>query len=321
MRFTVSALATPVEIELSGFSDTDATIIRDAWARARTDETATVSVRIQPPAIGELTQRVAAAAAPTGLVLKAGAVATDDGGVVALIGSGVTTAITALGPQFGYVSDELIALDSLAVTGFAAPLAVATPGSTRKRAAGPDTLGLAVAPSGLELRRIVLLDRRADAPAEPAVTPIGFAEAVEHLVPLAAGLETLEDALGVLVAASGGISRISYREASQLAAVLPTEAVEPETWRQVPPAPGEGGMRRAPFDDAITDGRRVVVLRAGTVRVIDGIGSLVWLASVGGTIEEITDIVAARFGVPPTGTPRSHVDDVVLQLRAAGVLL
>ena len=45
-----------------------------------------------------------------------------------------------------------------------------------------------------------------------------------------------------------------------------------------------------------------------------------WLAAVGTTIDEIVAIVTARFGTPPTGTPRGHVDDAVVQLRAAGVL-
>jgi len=328
VRFTVSALGTPVGVELSGFSETDAAIIRAAWARTITDEPAGVTVRIQPPAIGELAQRITAAASPAGLVLKAGAVADSSGGVVALIGSGVTTAITALastnaaaqGPALGYVSDELIALDGLRVTGFAAPLAIASPGSKRKRSAGPDTLGLASAPAQLELRRIVVLDRQPNGPGVLTVTPLEFAEAVEYLVPLAAGLEGLEAPLLSLVAASGGIARITYREAADLAAVLPFDAVEPETWKPVPPVPGEGGMRRAAYDDAITDGRRVIVLHAGTVRVIDGVGSIVWLAAVGTTIDEIVAIVTARFGTPPTGTPRGHVDDAVVQLRAAGVL-
>jgi len=328
VRFTVSALGTPVGVELSGFSETDATIIRAAWARAITDEPAGVTVRIQPPAIGELAQRIAAAAAPAGLVLKAGAVADSSGGVVALIGSGVTTAITALastlgptlGPTLSYVSDELIALDGLQVAGFAAPLAIASPGSRRKRSAGPDTLGLASAPAQLDLRRIIVLDRQPNGPGVPAVTPLEFAEAVEYLVPLAAGLDGLEAPLLSLVAASGGIARITYREAADLVGMLPTDAVDPESWKPVAPVPGEGGMRRAAYDDAITDGRRVIVLRAGTVRVIDGVGSIVWLAAVGTTIDEIVAIVTARFGSPPTGTPRGHVDDAVMQLRAAGVL-
>ena len=336
MRFTVSALGTPVGVELSGFSETDAAIIRAAWARTITDESAGVTVRIQPPAIGELSQRITAAAAPAGLVLEAGAVADSSGGVVALIGSGVTTAITALastrgpthgstlgpalGPTLGYVSDELIALDGLQVAGFAAPLAIASPGSRRKRSAGPDTLGLASAPAQLGLRRIVVLDRQPNGPGVPAVTPLEFAEAVEYLVPLAAGLEGLEAPLLSLVAASGGIARITYREAADLVGMLPTDAVDPEAWKPVPPVPGEGGMRRAAYDDAITDGRRVIVLRAGAVRVIDGVGSIVWLAAVGTTIDEVVAIVTARFGTPPTGTPRGHVDDAVVQLRAAGVL-
>jgi hypothetical protein len=334
-RFHISALGSAIDIELTGFSEADVAIVRGAWSRTLVESPTlpVTTISIQPPGIEGLTTRVTLAAIEAAkddlLMLHAGAVADATGATIAYVGPsgrGKTTASIALGARFGYVSDETVGIrNDLSVLAYAKPLSIV--GTTRhKKQASPDALGLLTPPDSLHLHRIVLLDRQSDGPDRPTVDTVGLADAIAELVPQTSYLSALGGGglQRVAAAAAGGLLRVTYRESETLAPVfaeLFTRPAEPaETWRTVPPVAGDGGLRRAPFVDAITDGRRIIVLHDETVRVIDGIGSTVWLAAVGTTLDEVTGIVVQRHGEPPVGTPREHVDTAVAELLDAGVL-
>ena len=71
-RFSVTALGNPIDIELTGFSESDAEIVKGAWSRTvMADAPSSVAtVSIQPPAIESLTTRVTLAAIKASLAAE-----------------------------------------------------------------------------------------------------------------------------------------------------------------------------------------------------------------------------------------------------------
>ncbi|GIG53767.1 arsenate reductase/protein-tyrosine-phosphatase family protein [Demequina activiva] len=180
----------------------------------------TVTVRAIDARAGEL------------VMLHAAGIATDTGEVVGFIapsGTGKTTLARTLGRHYGYVTDESLAVTfDGTVLPYPKPLSVITDRVARLKEQMPaHDLGLLPAPENLRLARVVLLDRRDDAPEQPTLEPVslllGMAEIAEqtsYLPRLPAQLHTLAH----VIEDAGGIWRLSYRECEQLVPLLPALA-------------------------------------------------------------------------------------------------
>ena len=156
------------------------------------------------------------------LMLHASAVSLDDGRVIGFVGRsgrGKTTAAQALGPYYGYVTDETLAVRvDGSVVPYPKPLSIGSwPGVKVTEPAS--TLGLRGAPAeSLRLAAIVLLDRRPDVE-QPFVEHVPIIEALSELVPQTSHFRALQRPLRTLletIVATGGVRRVVYSEASSL---------------------------------------------------------------------------------------------------------
>lgn len=262
------------------------------------------------------------------VMLHAGAVADQrTGHVIAFVGPsgrGKTTASTALGRVFGYVTDETLGIDDdLRVLAYGKPLSVKQPAPAEwKTQVSPQALGLEAPPARpLRLVGVVMLDRRTASDGEvlPTLTSIGLAESVGELVPqvsyLAERARPLQR-LRSLVDQCGGLQQVSYTEAETLAPVFRRLFDEAAAGvREVPP------VLHAVFDDVIRDGDSLVVLNVGVVRVLSGIApTLLERAFMGATLDQLTNAVRETHGEPPQGTPSELVAAAVDELVSVGLL-
>jgi len=315
-----------------------------------------------------LTQRVTLAAITAArgsmLMLHAGAVADPDTGAsivfVGPSGRGKTTASRALGARFGYITDETVGiLDNHRIVPYTKPLSIIDGGS-HKSQVSPDALGLAPTPANLHVHRMLLLDRTPDGPEVPEVHQLDLADALEELVPQTSYLSALPNGLqqfANVVASTGGIRVVRYREASTLGDIVAGMLAEPalpasaptavptgastaarapavEEWRSVvdprnqfpttagaPAGLPTASIHRTDFVDAIDNGEVVVVLRDLQVRVIGGIGATVWLASAEPLpLDRLVRVVLDTHGQPPTGDAHRIVEATVAELVDAGLL-
>lgn len=166
------------------------------------------------------------------VMLHAAGMADPDGRVVAFVapsGTGKTTLSRTLGRHYGYVTDETLAVEfDGTVLAYPKPLSVITsPTAGLKEQMSAHDLKLLRAPQPLTLARVVLLDRQPDGPESPEVTPLpllhGLAELAgqtSYLPRLPGKLHTLAD----VIENAGGISRVTYRESSQLVDLIPSLA-------------------------------------------------------------------------------------------------
>jgi hypothetical protein len=156
------------------------------------------------------------------LMLHAGAVANPGTGrslvFVAPGGTGKTTLTRLLGQQYGYLSDETVAIDADGVVlAYPKPLSVRSARGP-KREHSPDELGLLLGPAEARLARLVLLERD-DGQAEPQVTELGLLDAIEGLAGQSSALYELPSGLRLLarlIEATGPVLRVRYTEAEQL---------------------------------------------------------------------------------------------------------
>ena len=296
----VEALGVPVGIPASG---SEADRLRRQWSRALTDREATTTVdHEQPGPDGEvasdyaLTSRVTLAAldatAGTRLNLHAGAVADDQGRALTLIGpsgSGKTTAIAFLATRLGYLSDETTSLDDdLGIHPHAKPLSVITdPADPRlKQSISPDDLALLRPPAACRLHRIVLLHRGDE---DRGLEPVAHARAIAAIVEQTSSLALLDQPIMRLVEtidACGGVWGLHYREfgdwLDELVALLDREP-QPAPARVHHPGRDAdeavpGAWRRTQWLDAVEYDDELVVMVGDRVRVLAGLGVVVWLA-------------------------------------------
>jgi hypothetical protein len=83
----------------------------------------------------------------------------------------------------------------------------------------------------------------------------------------------------------------------------------------------EPAVRRLPVTDAIADDTALAVFRNGVVRLLAGIGPVVWsAASHPSTARELTDAVIGQFGEPEGVAAEAVVDAAIDELVAADVL-
>ncbi|SDX01851.1 hypothetical protein SAMN04487912_106238 [Arthrobacter sp. cf158] len=316
--------------------------------------TAVVTGRTFRDFASELTSAITLAGIAAGrgslVMLHAAALAdVTNGRAVALVGRsgmGKTTATRRLGAALGYVTDETVAVDGLGVmVPYAKPLSVIIQDpASPKHQISPDDLGLLVAPAAPALASVVLLDRDPDA-AVPTVTPLGHAEAIIELAPHTSSLGEVHQPMRRLceiLDATGGAVRVTYREAGDLAAVLPALLERPaisKTWAAVlgdglqsPEGPlsrdavRAGLLRRSELVDAVEiplpngEGTELLVMTDRGVVRLSGVGPAIWHAlATPCDINGIAERIAPDIGLP-VGY-KSHLLSSVEELQAHGVLL
>ena len=263
------------------------------------------------------------------LMLHASAVALDDGRVIGFVGPsgrGKTTAAQVLGRTYGYVTDETLAVRvDGSVVAYPKPLSIGLwPGVKTTEPAS--TLGLRGAPAdGLRLAAIVLLDRRPEIE-QPFVESVPIIEALARLVPQMSHLSALESPLRTLletIFATGGVRRVVYSEATSLPPFIDDllreiaddapmfmdvakmserncDCLSGPTEPRSEPVGRLGAYWRATYLDAVV-GESLIVLVAGSVVVLAGVGPTLWLAADGLTEEELQEIALREFPEPPPG--------------------
>jgi hypothetical protein len=142
--------------------------------------------------------------------------------LVAPSGMGKTTAAVALGRHFGYLSDETAAIrPDGALVPYPKPLSVLLDGRGPKRQHSPSDLGLLAAPATPWLAAIALLDRNGSG--APRVEALRTVEALPALAEQTSALQRHERPLHMVAEhlhRTGGLRRISYREAEDLVPVV-----------------------------------------------------------------------------------------------------
>ncbi|WP_448809168.1 hypothetical protein [Agromyces bauzanensis] len=275
------------------------------------------------------------------LMLHAAALADPaTGRVLAFVGPsgmGKTTVSQRLGRRLAYLSDETTGItDDLAVEPYPKPLSLRLLADGRpKRQVTPASLGLMpAAERSHRLHRVVVLDRRDDAPRHPRIEPLSVTQALAAVTSEVSHLRSLDrplQRLAAVCAAGGGAVRVSYRDADDLAGVLDeilSRDVTAPSWRAVDTsvvtdAPQIGGraVRRLPSDDAVADGAGLAVFREGIVHVIAGIGPSLWVAARrASTIDELAATVVSEFGAPEGAPAEAVVGAAVEELVAGGLL-
>jgi hypothetical protein len=280
------------------------------------------------------------------VMLHAAALADEQTGrAVALVGRsgmGKTTATRRLATALGYVTDETVAVDgSGTLVPYAKPLSLIVEDPTApKHQISPDDLGLLVAPTAPMLALVVLLDRQPDA-AGLKVTALSHAEAIIELAPHTSSLGEIRQPVSRLFAildATGGAVRVTYREAGDLAAILPAlleRPAIPKTWTSVldeetgsseVDAAGSTVLKRADLLDAVEiplpngQGTELIVMTARGVVRLTGIGPAIWHAlATPCDLDGIAERIAPRIGLP-VGY-ESHLLSGVEQLQSHGILL
>lgn len=180
-----------------------------------------------------LTQRITSAAidARAGRVLMLHAACLADpttGAAVAFVapgGTGKTTLASVVGPGRWYVTDETTAvLDDGTVLPYPKPLSVRrAPDSLYKFETAPSSVGLVSPDRPVRLAGLYLLDRHDDHSRAPVVTTMGTLDAVVALVPQTSHLTRMTRPLQRLAELSeslGGVHRVAYRDAADLAGLL-----------------------------------------------------------------------------------------------------
>ena len=273
------------------------------------------------------------------LLLHAAAVALDDGRVVGFIGPsgrGKTTASRALAQRYGYVTDETLAVRSdLSVIPYPKPLSVLV-GQPPKHSIAPESLGMRSLPAApLRLAAMVLLDRRPDA-TEATVGHVDLAEAVGLIAPETSSLVALARPIGDLVDAvqqTGGVRRVTYAEASQLADLVPAilaasrppgddvEILTPDDGSD--PFGGsdeDSRYSRVPWSDAARIGERLVIHNGSRLFVLEGLGPALWRAADGRGLDEVIAEVTRDLPPPPGVDARAAITERISDLMDAGVL-
>lgn len=266
------------------------------------------------------------------LMFHAAGVSDDQGNVVALVGpSGTgksTAARTICRDYFGYVTDETVAVrPDNSVVPFPKPIAVIPADGGVKVEFGPDELGLRQCADDLSLAGVVLLERRADV-GEPVVEVMGLLEGSIALVPHMSALPHVPCALtrlATLVQMCGGVHKVTYGDAGQLSDVARRVLdAPPQRSGFHRHAPGEAcdepGVQRSEHHDALQLDGDVLVLQGSSCVLLQGIGTLVWLAAdQPRSLSDICDAVVEAAGEHPDA--EHLVQDAVDEMVSLGVLV
>jgi len=227
---------------LSTPTDTPADIVLEAWCQDHAPREAVDAAwrrgAVAGTSVTELMHFLSSVATTSAITAQAGkllmlhgcAVAMPDGQVVAFVGPsgmGKTTVASTLAQQFGYVTDETVAVRfDGEVVAYPKPLSlVVRELHDAKRQVSPVSAGLLPAPGELRLAAVVLLDRRQDGPEVPLITQVDLLEGLAELAAQVSFLAHIAQPLHTfseVIERVGGITRVTYREAATLATVMPT---------------------------------------------------------------------------------------------------
>lgn len=315
-----------------------------------------VTIRPGPSAAyelsGQITRRVITHLLGTRLLLHAGVVDHEALGVVLLVGpsgAGKSTAVSVLGQDGRYLTDELAILqpEGLTVAPYPKPVSRVRGGREDrvKRDVAPADLGLvpATATAGPPAHVVLLerergpvdgtsvgegLEARASAEggtdAAERVERAGLGEALVRIAEQSSSLWTVPGGLArlaTLLERCGGALRVRYREAERLEPLLaqrpPATAEEWEVL--VPGARRERALESVEAVEAIGLADGVVILSPGRVMLLPGLAALVWeeLWIAGGMErEELEAAVVAAIGAHPRSA--ALIDEVLADLVRTG---
>lgn len=213
---------------LEAFFDSDEKAVEEARGRGATAGSSLEELMHWLTPV--VTTRAITARAGSLLMMHACVLADLDSGAAVVLagpsGAGKTTVARTLGKSFGYVSDECAGIrDDHTVVPFPKPLSLVTESALElKEQASPGSLGLQPPPSGeLRVTAVLYLDRRDDAPAAPELTPVANVHALGMLCPQVSFVGSRPAPLRRIVAlleATGGLRKVSYREAADLDEVV-----------------------------------------------------------------------------------------------------
>lgn len=262
------------------------------------------------------------------------------GAVIALVaksGTGKTTAATVLARKFGYVTDETVAVAPQGdVVAYPKPLSVKQVRTESAKAQiGPDDMGLKEAPEALSLGAIVLLDRSNHHAGKPTLHRVPLADAVLALIPESSSQAQIENPLQSLcrlIEAVGGVWRVRYAEAEDLATAFGALSFPPSekssAWFSCERVgdsdadneefPTNCYLRNEPLDAVEIDGELILMLASEVVR-LTGVGPAIWrLSSRPVTMQEIVRELENSYGLPDDY--QTYIDAAVGSMVARGLL-
>lgn len=261
-----------------------------------------------------------------------------EGRAVALVGqsgAGKSTAALTLGREFGYLSDETIAVESDgSISPYPKPVSVITDPSAPwdKHEESPDEVGLRKA-SGTAYLEVVVVLERDPAHATPELVELPLVDALLAIIPQSSSLPAIDrplDRLAELASRSGGPYALRYSEIGacvDLVADLLEERPRPQraSWSTTPGrddvvSPPEGTVVRAPWRDALHTEDGTIVLVGEQVIRLGPVGDALWRAAASPT-SPATLHAAVVDALGPHPDAEAIVDAGIVELRRSGVLL
>jgi hypothetical protein len=361
-EMSIEALGTVIRIDGAALTDSAWTAVQRLWhdAEVASDAArlpaATVTAHGTVPPETMLTGlstdvTLAAIEARAGqlLMLHAAGLALPDGRVVALVGPsgrGKTTAARVLGAEYGYVTDETVAIDARgAVLPYRKPLSLIEPDRSVKVQRSPAELGLRPLPDApLRLAGLILLERTRDEIA-PNLTRVSLDEGLAGLAEQASYLGRMTAPLHVIAAqieGVGGVHRLVYSDARTLTPYIQRlGGREPDEPRRVGAAmapvaypasdrPTEDDVprwcRATGLDELeLEDGRLALLAQVGLlstrVAILDGIGPTLWRATAQpASLATLVRATIAVHGRPPGADAEKLVATSLADLEAERLL-
>jgi energy-coupling factor transporter ATP-binding protein EcfA2 len=312
--------------------------------RFRVDTTDATQRDSQPYLLtAEITLRAIRELAGQRLAFHGCGLSDSSGRVVALIGaSGAgksTAAVTLASGSFGYVSDEVLAVDEDAtVLPFPRPLAVrAARGVTGgKVQRGPDELHLLRCAPELTLARLVLLERERGRAGPPELEEVPMLTAMVELIAQTSALTALDrplQRLCRLINICGGVVRLRYGEIEETSEMLHALLDSPQQriadWSPIDDLVGQDGhidgssahprVQRGHVVDAVRTGEEALLLVGQQAVRLGPLGCTIWgEAGDSPTLTELVDRVVAAHG--PHRDAAQVVRRAVDAMTAASVL-
>jgi len=265
-------------------------------------------------------------------------------------GMGKSTLSMTHGVRWAYVTDETAAIRADGrLLPYPKPLSMVRPGTVKEQVA-PEAAGLTVARAPLRVAAVLLLER------DPGATGVqvsevppaqGIALVAEHTSYLARMDRPLAQ-IAALLRSTGGLRRVSYAEARDLAPLLEElltqPPAEPSLVESVETSPGStsspdptgraAGDQRNDGDQPITatrqpvldehteDGEAVVLLPDGGVLAVSRLASTVLAALADGpqAVPSLAAVLAAQFGAPPDGDTEAATLAALSSLAEVGLI-